>query len=80
MECIKNCRFKTFRVGYIDKKLSSPSLFIIYMSSREICQPLCKNTAGVRCKMQFAYYLQNPNSFHRCSEFCLFDELFDADK
>ena len=63
MESIKICRFKTFRVGYIDKKLSSPSLFIIYMlkilfctdisgeSSWEICQPLCKNTAGVRCKM-----------------------------
>ena len=49
-------------------------------SSWEICQPLCKNTAGVRCKMQFAYYLKNTNSFHRCSEFCLFDELIDADK
>ena len=31
MESIKICRFKTFRVGYKDKKLSSPSLFIIYI-------------------------------------------------
>ena len=38
--------------------------------------PVVKNTVGVQCKMQFAYYLQNTNSFHRCSEFCLFDELY----
>ena len=37
MESIKICRFKTFRVGYIDKKLSSPSLFIIYMLKIVFC-------------------------------------------
>ena len=37
MESIKIFRFKTFRVGYIDKKLSSPSLFIIYMLKIVFC-------------------------------------------
>ena len=37
MEPIQICRFKTFRVGYIDKKLSSPSLFIIYMLKIAFC-------------------------------------------
>ena len=37
MESIKIFRFKTFRVGYIDKKLSSPSLFIIYMVKIAFC-------------------------------------------
>ena len=37
MESIKICRFKTFRVGYMDKKLSSPSLFIIYMVKIVFC-------------------------------------------
>ena len=37
MESIKICRFKTFRVGDIDKKLSSPSLFIIYMLKIAFC-------------------------------------------
>ena len=37
MESIKIFRFKTFRVGYIDKKLSSSSLFIIYMLKIVFC-------------------------------------------
>ena len=40
MESIKIFRLKTFRVGYIDKKLSSPSLFIIYMLKIVFCKNL----------------------------------------
>ena len=55
MESIKICRFKTFRAGYIDKKLSSPSLFIIYMlkivfcidiSAEYIVWSKCRNLSG----------------------------------
>ena len=37
MESIKIFRFETFRVGYIDKKLSYSSLFIIYMLKIVYC-------------------------------------------
>ena len=37
MGSIKIFRFKTFRVGFIDKKLSSLSLFIIYMLKIVFC-------------------------------------------
>ena len=37
IESIKICRFKTFRVGYIDKKLSSSSFFVIYMLKIVFC-------------------------------------------
>ena len=34
------CRYKTFRVGYFDKKLSSHLLFIIYMLKIVFCMDI----------------------------------------
>ena len=53
MDSIKICRFKTFRVEYIDKKFSSPSFFIIDMLKIFFCidisaviWSMCRNLSG----------------------------------